>query len=305
MDSIITKYRPDSFEQIYGQDAAVHAIKIALDSKSQPHAYLLSGPPGSGKTSLARIIANHLNAEINEIDATGFSADEIRDLLQISRYLPFVSGKNCKVLIIDEIQSLSKQALQSMLKLIEEPPSHLYFVFCTTDPQRLSDAMQSRCVNIRLHSLRMSDMIEFINVISELEKYDLPEEVITTIANLSEGSPRKALSILVTAKDAKTGKEVSENCPVISEHSTLSDLFRSIIDQKGWSSTQKIAESLSEDDVMRFYYYFLEALSSKVKNEKTKDTAARYHFLLESLVSIPSDLSPKVKLSLFIGRASF
>src|SRR6058998_520393 len=168
------KWRPKDFASLVGQEHVVRALRHALESKRLHHAYLFTGTRGTGKTTLARILAKALNCETNgitshpcgkcractEIDAgrfvdllevdaaTNTKVDEMRDLLETAQYMP-VSGR-FKVYIIDEVHMLSRSAFNAMLKTLEEPPEHIKFILATTDPQRLPVTVLSRCLQFNL-----------------------------------------------------------------------------------------------------------------------------------------------------------
>ena len=167
------KWRPRVFEEIVGQPHVVTALVNALESKRLHHAYLFTGTRGTGKSTLARILAKAINCETGitskpcgkckactEIDAgrfvdllevdaaTNTKVDEMRELLDTAQYMP-VSGR-FKVYIIDEVHMLSKHAFNSMLKTLEEPPEHVKFILATTDPQRLPVTVLSRCLQFNL-----------------------------------------------------------------------------------------------------------------------------------------------------------
>jgi len=224
------KWRPRVFEEIVGQSHVVTALVNALESKRLHHAYLFTGTRGTGKTTLARILAKALNCETNgitahpcgkcractEIDAgrfvdllevdaaTNTKVDEMRDLLDSAQYMPTVG--RFKVYIIDEVHMLSKQAFNSMLKTLEEPPEHLKFILATTDPQKIPVTVLSRCLQFNLKQMPRAAMVDHLTRILGEEKIDFEREALGLIARSAMGSMRDALSLLDQAIAHGAGK---------------------------------------------------------------------------------------------------
>src|SRR3982751_1006512 len=187
------KWRPRVFEEIVGQPHVVTALVNALESKRLHHAYLFTGTRGTGKTTLARILAKALNCETNgitahpcgkcractEIDAgrfvdllevdaaTNTKVDEMRDLLDSAQYMPTVG--RFKVYIIDEVHMLSRSAFNAMLKTLEEPPEHIKFILATTDPQKIPVTVLSRCLQFNLKQIPQVQIRDQLKKITGVE----------------------------------------------------------------------------------------------------------------------------------------
>ena len=216
------KYRPKNFDELIGQDIAVETIKNSIISKNLPNAYLLSGIRGVGKTTTARLIAQAINCkknfvqgtkcnpgeycsckEINEfknldvieIDgAQHTGVDATKELIASCMYAP--TAVKYKVIIADEFQMLSKSSFAALLKTLEEPPSHLKFVFCTTEVKKIPITIISRCQRFDLHRVSIKDLVENLNRISKIENGKISEGALILIAKAAEGSVRDSLSLL-------------------------------------------------------------------------------------------------------------
>ncbi len=213
------KWRPKVFEEIVGQPHVVTALANALESKRLHHAYLFTGTRGTGKTTLARILAKALNCETGitprpcgkcaackEIDAgrfvdllevdaaTNTKVDEMRELLDTAQYMP-VAGR-FKVYIIDEVHMLSKHAFNSMLKTLEEPPEHVKFILATTDPQRLPVTVLSRCLQFNLKPQSPPVVAAHLKRVLEAEQVPFEEHALLQLGKAAAGSLRDGLSLL-------------------------------------------------------------------------------------------------------------
>ena len=213
------KYRPKVFEEVVGQDLIVKTLKNAILSNRIAHAYLFSGPRGVGKTTLARIFARALNCtkrtdanpcnkcqicqemlngetlDIVEIDgASNNKVDEIRELRENVLYAP-VRGKY-RIYIIDEVHMLTKGAFNALLKTLEEPPSHVIFIFATTEPKNIPLTILSRCQHFPFRKISLKNIISNLQKIAEAESISIDEEGLALIARLADGSLRDAQSLL-------------------------------------------------------------------------------------------------------------
>lgn len=210
-DSLYQKYRPQSFKDVLGQEHIVKTLEGALKEKNPGHAYLFVGSRGTGKTSVARILAKELGAhdsDIHEIDAaSNTGVDNMRALREEAMSMPFESEK--KVYIVDEVHMLSKGAFNAFLKLLEEPPSHVAFILATTELEKVPDTIQSRCQVFAFKKPTQKVLTEMITRVAKAEGFTLEKASAELIALLADGSYRDALSILQKILASSSDKKVS------------------------------------------------------------------------------------------------
>lgn len=192
------KYRPQNFDQVVGQEHVVNVLKKQATEKNPSHAYLFVGGRGLGKTSLARIFARELNIapeDIYEIDAASYrKLEHAKELKETVYTLPISS--EYKIYIIDEAHMLTKEAWNSLLKTIEEPPRHVIFIFATTEKHKVLPTIISRCVVLDFKSPTIQNIETLVSSVAEQESLALHSEEITRIAHQAKGSFRDALSVL-------------------------------------------------------------------------------------------------------------
>lgn len=209
--ALYRKYRPQTFEDVIGQDHVVNALKGAIQEGNVGHAYLFYGSRGTGKTSLARIFAHELGAtdtDIHEIDAASYTGvDHIRTLRDEVQVMPFASAK--KVYIVDEVHMLSKAAFNAFLKTLEEPPAHAVFVLATTEFEKVPDTIQSRCQVFTFKKPTTKAVAEMVTKVAKAEGFTLEKASAELIALLSSGSFRDALSVLQKILASSSDKKVS------------------------------------------------------------------------------------------------
>ena len=214
------KYRPQTFDDLIGQEVMSETIINSIKINKVPNAYLFTGIRGVGKTTTARIVAKSLNC-LNEIEnlckeklcenceaiansrhidvlemdaASKTGVDDVRDLIEFSRYGP--TSSKYKIFIIDEVHMLSKQAFNALLKTLEEPPEYLKFIFATTEIKKIPITVVSRCQRFDLSRIKSTELFKFIKKIKDKEKGKVTDEALKLIVKISEGSVRDALSLL-------------------------------------------------------------------------------------------------------------
>lgn len=215
--ALYRKYRPIDFDSVYGQEEVVTVIKNAISINKISHAYLFCGPRGTGKTTIAKIIARLVNCEnledgkpcgkcyncinflnsndIVEIDAASNNGvDEIRELRDKINLVP--SNAKYKVYIIDEVHMLTTQAFNALLKTLEEPPAHVIFILATTEPHKIPLTIASRCQKFRFSKINDQKIVDRLREISALENIDIDDDSLFEIARLSDGGMRDAINIL-------------------------------------------------------------------------------------------------------------
>ncbi|MFN3691476.1 MAG: DNA polymerase III subunit gamma/tau [Fervidobacterium sp.] len=309
MEALYRKYRPRNFYEIEGQEHIKRLLKNALEKHMINHAYIFSGPRGTGKTTTARILAKSLNCEKNqfgepcnecasciaidngshfdviELDAaSNRGIDEIRKIREGVNFTP-VMGKY-KVYIIDEVHMLTKEAFNALLKTLEEPPEHVVFILATTNPEKIPPTISSRCHILEFRNISLEDTVRRLKKVSELEGYDVSEDAIYKIAKRAAGGLRDALSLLEQIV-RYSGGEV--NSKIVDEALGLFDevLVEKLINSVLSHDYQTVEEIISEVYIERGdFETFINQLIEKCIENGSKlmiDLASEFYNILKEL----------------------
>lgn len=253
------KYRPQKLEDIVGQTHIKTALTNAINLNKISHAYLFTGPRGTGKTSTARILAKSLNCingptvtpcekcescisitntvpiDVIEIDAaSNRSVEDAHNILEKVQYAP-VNGKY-KIYIIDEVHMLTTQAFNALLKTLEEPPKNVIFILATTESHKVLDTIKSRCQRFDFKRITTNDIIEHLKKISNKENISITDGALATIAKSSAGGMRDSLALLDQVSTIGTSKEITE------------DDINNLLGRLSFDTLKELAEHITHSD---------------------------------------------------------
>ena len=287
------KYRPQTFDDLIGQDVVAETISNSIKANKVPNAYLFTGIRGIGKTTTARIVAKSLNCsngidnlckddfcenctaisnsnhiDVLEMDAASKTGvEDVRDLIEFSRYGPTVA--KYKIFIIDEVHMLSKQAFNALLKTLEEPPEYLKFIFATTEIKKIPITVVSRCQRFDLSRIKSLELFNYIKKITEKENGNASDDALKLIVKISEGSVRDALSLLDRAlltldKDKELDLSSAQKIFGYFDKSQLINLFQLIFEGKETEVlniyrevyNQGVEPKVFINDFLELLYYF-------------------------------------------------
>jgi len=326
------KYRPKNFKELIGQDVMVQTITNSIKLKKLPNAYLLSGIRGVGKTTTARLIAKAINCNKNFVDldlgkycdcnsceeidnfkhldvlemdaASRTGIDDIRELIESSKYNP--TSAKYKIIILDEVHMLSKQAFNGLLKTLEEPPPHLKFIFATTEIKKVPVTIISRCQRFDLNRVSISILFNNLKKIAKTEGGKISDTALKLITKAAEGSVRDSLSLLDRAlvNQQVTEKEIDEaslrKMLGIADRSRILELLKFIFDGDDKNSIQVLKNIINEgvepenflNDLMEILYFIIQT-----KNLGNFDTELS---ISESEIETINTLSKKIETSTLI-----
>lgn len=303
------KYRPKRLKDVVGQNAIVKSIDTMLKMGAAPHTFLFTGPAGTGKTTLARILAEQFNCSLEsmvEVDAASNSGiDDMRKITAALRYNGFGEHPN-KAIIIDECQGLSKQAWDSLLKSTEEPPPHVYFFFCSTNPEKIPAAMMTRCVAFNLKPVGFDDLMDLLEMVCESEGYDTSETILKQVAKACEGSPRHALTMLAKVHDCDDEKEAATLLQMPTDNAEVIELCRALI--KGsltWSELTKLLKGMSDIPAETIRILIVNYLNACLMGARSDKDAVRLLDILECFSKPCNPSDKQAPLLIAFGRLLF
>lgn len=304
------KYRPETFDEMIGQDHVVQSLKSLFEQKTYPHAYLFTGSSGCGKTTCARIVATMLGCDyqnILEIDAASFGkVEDIRELVARLDYATF--GTNpLKYIIVDEAHACTKSAFQAFLKTIEEPPPHVYFAFCTTEADKIPETIKTRCHTYHLRDVSIDALMELVSVVSEAEKIKLDAKSLSVIAQAAQGSPRRALTYLSKCRGCTSIEDVRSVLEEPDEEGEVIELCRLLVGkvQPTWKNTMRIINSLQAQNPESIRLIIMNYMAKVAMNARTDGDALKVLNVMNAF-SRPYNSSEKfAPLLLSLGELIF
>jgi DNA polymerase III gamma/tau subunit len=274
--SLYNELRPQTLDAVVAQPAAVSALKGFLAQGNVPHAILFSGPPGCGKTTLARIMAKEVGAKGMDIIEKNFAQDRgidtVRDIESNMSLSPML-GKS-KVYILDEAHSMTPAAGQSMLKMLEDTPKHVYFFLCTSEPTKLAKALLTRLTPIKVAAISKQDIEKYLRSVDA----DLTEKLARRIADAAGGAMRSALVLLEQVKAAGYDASVVDSATSGEISPEQIDLVKAIClgsRGKDWGTVYSVLNATEDDALESLRHFVLAYAKAMFKNLGNGDRMAK------------------------------
>jgi DNA polymerase III gamma/tau subunit len=272
--SLYQKHRPQNLDNVIGNIDVITYLREALaDKKTCPHVFLLSGPTGCGKTTLARIISKDLDCDpvdMKEINAASFRGiDTVREMINSANY--FSMGGGSRVWLIDEIHKMTNDAQNALLKLLEDSPKHSYYILCTTEPEKLLPTLRGRCVDLPVKPLNENEMMKLLRTVVKGEGKKVAISVYEQIVRDSLGLPRNAIQILekVIKVPEVQQLEIAKQSAV--QYSESIQLCRALFEKAGWKKISTILTGLKQEDpesIRRQVLGYCQSILLKQENDR-------------------------------------
>ena len=272
--SLYLKYRPKTLDELRGNSGIASALDGMLTNKETcPHSFLLHGPTGCGKTTLGRIIAKGLGAvgsDFREIDSADFRGiDSVREIRKLCQFSP-MQGE-VSIWLLDEIHKMTGEAQNALLKILEDPPGHVYFILCTTEPQKLLPTIRGRCSQFQIEVLNDAQLLRLLKTTVREEGESLEEEIYEQIIQDSLGHPRNALQILEQVLHADPEQRLAIAKQTAEEQSQSIELCRALLSGANWKVVSNILTGLKTQEpegIRRQVLGYAQAVLLKADNEQ-------------------------------------
>lgn len=270
--SLTDKYRPTKLSDVLGQAHVVKSLERVIHDK-RAKAFIFAGPSGCGKTTLARILANQFAAgrgnitNITERDAAFASgAEAVRELVSGLGFRA-IGESPTKTIILDECHTLSNTAWKILLKPIEEPPEHVYWMLCTTEPGKIPQTIKTRCITYTLQAVKEEEILGLLCDICDAEHFEVSDEVLEAVSEGAAGSPRQALNLLEACLYCKTAAEARIQMRTAGQTKETIDLCRFIASDRGsWADAMKLVKALDGSEPESIRIVVLNYLSAVAMN---------------------------------------
>lgn len=286
---LAVKYRPRFLLNMLGNKDNIDILNQYIKTDNHPHSYLFFGNRGLGKTTLARILSREFNCELVEMNSSNERGiDTIRNSIYERAKLKTFSGKNIAFLL-DECHKLTNDAQNALLKLLEEPPEHIYFFLCTTEPNKLLQTVRSRCCNFILLRISARELYPYLIDISKKEGNEISKKVARRICESSDGHVRDALKILqkVLQIDFDEEKQLKLAGEKIGDKAEIIDLCRALLND-GWNDCRDILNKLRDENPESIRKVILAYMEKVMLNDNIKQNT-RAALIIEYLEEIIYD----------------
>ncbi|MDO8336108.1 MAG: DNA polymerase III subunit gamma/tau [Candidatus Saccharibacteria bacterium] len=308
--ALYRKYRSQSLNEIVGQQHITDVLARAIKSGHINHAYLLTGPRGVGKTSIARILAHEINKlpytsdtnlDIIEIDAASNNGvEDVRDLREKVSIAPVAADK--KVYIIDEVHMLSKPAFNALLKTLEEPPEHVVFILATTEVHKLPDTILSRTQRFHFRPIAADDMTTHLAEIAKKEKISIEKDALELIAERAGGSFRDGISLLDQLRNLSDGKitaKMIEETLGLAPIKSVDELIEHIKDRRLGAAVE-LTDSLEQNGISPVV--LVNQLTARLRSKIASNP--ELIDLIDDLIDVTKSHDPQLKLLAVIAKAA-
>lgn len=308
-DTLHTKYRPICFADVLGQDHFLKQLRRIVSDRAA-RAFLFHGPSGCGKTTLARICAQELGclpADIMEHDgATQNGVGDMRGLQEAVRYRPLGEGKY-RAVILDEVHRVTGQAFDSILKIVEEPPAHLFWLFCTTAPTKVPMTIRNRCQQFGVREVAPDELAKLLRNVAKREGIELADDILMYIASKSLGSPRRALVNLEACATVKNRREAAAALEQVVDEDAVLDLCRFLCQpaKKTWPKAMELVAKIGDangEGVRIIVANYVAACLSKAESDAE---AGKYLTVLDAFSTPFAVSETRPALMLALGRALY